>query len=305
MDKIHKALVSSWVVFIVCIFVFLAFRFQDGWSNIGFWGSTLLQIIVAISLLLLNNIFTIIRRRTFLPTLFYLIPVGCNPVFNLDFESSVLAFMMMVNYLFLFYTYHNPDSQLNALNISLLLVCGSFIRPQLLLFFPIFWLGFYWLRSFNLRVFLANLVGIVIIYLFLFTVCIYLEDWWMFPGFLPEPGEIFIISKPKLSNYEWISLGIILVAYIFAGFNLFVSGISEKVRTLSFLKYMYVSSFLIFFMAFVQSEYRSFWELIAYISVALVLAHYFTLATKLYIKILMLVFILALLTLGFLQHFST
>ena len=140
MDKIHKAFISSWVVFIVCVFVFLAFRFQDDWRNVNLWGSTLFQIMVAISLLVLNNIFTIIRRRTLLPALFFLIPVGCNPVFNLDFEGSALAFMMMVNYLFLFYTYHNPDSQLNALNISLLLVCGSFIRPQLLLFFPIFWL---------------------------------------------------------------------------------------------------------------------------------------------------------------------
>ena len=155
-----------------------------------------------------------------------------------------------------------------------------------------------------MRVFLANLVGIVVICLVLFTVCVSWYKWWMFPGFLPEFEKIFIISKPELSNYEWISLGIILIAYIFAGFNLFVSGISEKVRTLSFLKYMYVSSFIIFFMAFVQSEYRSFWELIAYISIALVLAHYFTLANKLYIKILMQVFIFALLTLGFLQHFS-
>ncbi|GHT62227.1 hypothetical protein AGMMS50239_14970 [Bacteroidia bacterium] len=303
-EKIHKAFVSNWVVLIACIFVFWAFRLQGDWGNLNLWISTLLQITIALFLLNLNNIFTIIQRRTLLPALFYLIPVGCNPIFNLDWKGSLAALLMMVNYLFLFNTYQKSNSQLNALNISLLLVLGSFIHPLLLLFFPLFWLGFYWFRSFNLRVFLASLTGIVTVYLIIFTWCIYRDDWGMFLSFLPKPEEIFSIREPNLSNYEWISLGIIWVASIFAGYNLFVSSISEKVRTVSFLKYMYVSSFLIFFMAFVQSEYRSFWELIAYISIALVLAHYFTLTNKLYIKILMLVFIFALSVLGLLQHFS-
>jgi hypothetical protein len=291
-------------VFIACVFVFLIFRLQGDWSNPNFWAITLIQIGIALFLLQLNNIFSIIRRRTLLPALFYLLLAGCNPVFNLDWKSGLVALLMMVNYLFLFHAYQKPDSQLNALNISLILVLGSFLRPQLLLFFPIFWFGFYWFRSFNLRVFLASLIGIVAVYLIIFAWSIYQDDWRMFLSYLPEPEEIFFAYKPNLSNYEWINLGIILFVYIFAGYNLYVSDISERIRTVSFLKYMYVSSFLVFFMAFAQSEYRSFWELIAYISIAMVLAHYFTLTNKLSIKILMLIFILGQLILGFLQHFS-
>ncbi|GHT60869.1 hypothetical protein FACS189451_01730 [Bacteroidia bacterium] len=303
-DKIHKFFVSNWGVFIACVLVFLAFRLQGDWDNINLWVSTLLQIILALSLLNLNNIFTIIRRRTLLPALFYLILVGCNPVFDLDWKGALVALLMMINYLFLFHTYQKPDSQLNALNISLLLVLGSLLWPQFLLFFPVFWLGFYWFRSFNLRVFLASLVGIIVVYLIIYAWSVYRDDWWMFLDYLPKPEEIFAIHEPNLSNYEWISLGIIFLASIFAGFNLFVSNISEKVRTVSILKYMYITSFLIFFMAFVQSEYRSIWESVGYISIALILAHYFTLTNRLYIKILMLVFILAMLVLGGLQHFS-
>lgn len=302
-DKIHKTFVSGWGIFIACVLVFLAFRLQGDWSNINLWTSLLIQIGIALFLLQLNNIFTIICRRTLLPALFYLVLVGCNPIFNLDWKGSLIALLTMVNYLFLFHAYQKPDSQLNALNISLLLVLGSLLWPQFLLFFPVFWLGFYWFRSFNLRVFLASLVGVIVVYLIIFAWSIYRDDWRIFLDYLPKPEKIFPVREPDFSNYEWISLGIILFVFIFAGFNLFVSRISEKVRTISFLKYLYITSFLIFFMAFVQSEYRSIWELVGYVSVALILAHYFTLTNKLYIKVLMLVFIIALLFFGFLQHF--
>jgi len=301
--KIHKAFIANWIIFVICVCIFLAFRFWSDWSNFNLWITTLMQVGIALSLLQLNHIFTIIHRRTLLPALFYLILVGCNPIFSLDWKGSLVAFLMVVNYLFLFHTYQKPDSQLNALNISLILILWGFFWPPFLLFFPIFWIGFHWFHSFNLRVFLASLIGIVVIYLFIFVWCIYQGDWGMFLPFLPKPEEVFPFQKPYLSNYELITLGVILFTYIFAGLNLFVVSISEKVRTISLLKYMYISSFFIFAMAFVQSEYRSYWELIAYISFALVLAHYFTLTNKLYIRILMLLFILALLFLGFLQHF--
>jgi hypothetical protein len=303
-DKIHKAFVSGWVAFIACVLVFLAFRSHGDWNNPGLYGVTAIQIAIALFLLSLNNIFSIIRRRTLLPALFYLVLVGWNPIFNYDWNSGIVTLLIMVNYLFLFYAYQKPNSQLNALNISLILVLGSFFRPQLLLFFPIFWIGFYWFQSFNLRVFLASLTGIVAVYLIIFAWSIYQDDWQMFLAAIPKPEEIFFAGEPHLPNYEWIGFGIILFVLIFAGLNLFVLSISEKVRTVSFLKYMYVSSFIFLFLAFVQSEYRSCWESIAYIPISLILAHYFTLANKLYIKILMLLFIFSLLALGGLQQFA-
>jgi len=303
--KVHETFVSNWIAFVASVCVVLAFRFWSDWSNFTLWGNTLVQIGIAFFLLQLDHIFTIIRRRTLLPMLFYIILVGCNPIFDFSLRSSLAALLMMVNYLFLFQTYQKPDSQLNALNISLILVLGSLFWPQYLLFFPIFWVGFYRFHSFNFRVFLASLIGIFVVYLFVFAWGIYQNDWQMFFSFLPKPEEIFSISKPNISDYEWISLGVILFTYIFAGFNLFIVSISENIKTISFLKYLYVSSFFIYAMSFVQSEYRSYWESIAYISIALVLAHYFTLTNKLYVKILMLIFLLTLLIVRFLQYFST
>jgi len=306
--KIHNAFVSNWIILAICICVFLVYRLQGNWTNIEFLASTLIQVGIALFLLQFNTIFVIIHRRTLLPALFYIILVGSSLIFNLEWKANLGALLMLVNYLFLFQTYQKPDSQLIAFNISLLLTLGSFLQPQFLLFFPVFWIGFYWFRSFNLRVFFASLTGIVVVYLFIFVWCIYQDDWKIggkeFLTFLPKSEDVFPVRELNISNYKWINLGIILFTYIFAGFNLFVASISEKIRTISYLKFLYVSSFFIFAMSFVQSKYQSFWELTAYISIALILAHYFTLTNKTYVKSLMLLFLLALITMRLIQHFS-
>lgn len=297
-EKIYRAVVTNWVVLFAFIFVFLAFRLHGDWSNTHLWLTALIQIGIALFLLQLNNIFSIIRHHTLLPAIFYLLFAGCNPVFSLDWKGSSAAFLMMVNYLFLFRAYQKPNPQLYALNISLVLVLGSFLQPQLLLFFPLFWFGFHWFRSFNMRVFLASLTGIFAVFLIVFAWSVFRNDWQMFLPYLPKPEEIFSIYEPDLSIYEWINLGIVLLVYVFAGYNLYVSDISERIRTVLFLKYIYLFSFLILFMAFVQAECRSFWELVAYISISLILAHYFTLTEKFSVKTVMLIFMLGLLTLG-------
>jgi hypothetical protein len=292
--------VHNWAVFIICIFTFFVSRLSAGggdWSAPALWITALIQVGIALSLLLWNNTFSIIHRRTLLPALFYLLFAGCSPIFNFDWKSSLAVLLVIVNYLFLFQSYHKPDSQLNALNISLVLVLGSFLRPQMLLFFPLFWCGFFRFRSFNLRVFLASLTGIFALVLCIWI--IYLNDRLAFPFVLPQPEEIFHISKPVLTVYEWINLATVLSIYIFAGYKLYTFDVSEKIRTIIYLKYLYFSTFFMLFMALSQPEYRSFWELTAYLPISIVFAHYFTLTGKLPVKILMLLFMIAQLLWGF------
>jgi hypothetical protein len=301
--KIYRAFVSDWVMLIACVLAFLVFRLQGDLSEVNLWICTLLQIGIASSLLLINSIFSIIRRRTLLPAFFYLLLTGWNPIFSYDLTGSIATLLTILNYWFLFTAYQKSDSQLNAFNISLILVLCSFFQPQLLLFFPLFWIGFYWFQSFNLRVFLASLMGIVAVYWIIFAWSIYLDDRQILIAMLPKQEKILFINEFYLSDYERISFGIILFILIFSGFNLFILSISEKVKTVSFLKYMYVSSFIFLLLALAQNEYRSYWESVLYIPVSLIFAHYFTLANKLIVKILMLLFIFSFWALGVLQNF--
>jgi len=306
--KIHHAFVSSWILLAILICAYFFLRLQGKWDNIDLLASTLIQVGIALLLLQFNDIFAIIHRRTLLPAFFYIILAGSSLLFNLDWRTNLATLLIVINYVFLFQTYQKPDSQQNAFNISLLLALGIFLQPQLLLLFLLFWIGFYWFYSFNLRVFLASLTGVVLVYLFIFAWCIYQDDWkigWKeFLTFLPKSGDVFSFRDVTIPPYRWVNLGIILLIYIFAGFNLFVTSISENIKTVSFLKFLYISSFFVLAMAFLQSRNQSFWELAAYISIALILAHYFTLTNKTYVRVLMILFMLTLFTVKLVQHFS-
>jgi hypothetical protein len=285
------------------MFAFLAFRLQGDWTEINLWVCTLLQIAAALLLLLLNGAFSLIRNRTFLPAIFYLLLTGWNPIFHYDLVGSITTLAITLNYLLLFNTYQKRNSQFNAFNISLILLLGGFFHPTLLLFLPLFWIGFYWLWSLNLRTFLASLIAIVSIYWIGFAWSIYRQDWSIFLILLPNLEDVFFVNMLSLSYYEWIGFGIVSLILIFAGLNLFVLSSSEKLQTGVFFKFLYVSACIFLLLSLAQSEYRAYWGAIAYIPVSLIFAHYFTLTNQLIIKFLMLLFIFSFWWLGYLHNF--
>ncbi|GHT85206.1 hypothetical protein FACS189420_6840 [Bacteroidia bacterium] len=291
-DKIHKAFVSGKAVFFIILLGFIASRLYDAngdWDNPSLWGGTIIQIGIALLLLQLNHVFTIIRSRTLLPALFYLTFTACSLPFTSDLTGSIAALCVVLSCFFLFHAYQEPESQIYALNMGILLTLGSLLWPQLLFFFPVFWYGFYHFRSLNFRVFLASITGIMAVYLFILAWSVYAEDWGVFLSFLPDFHELFSVQKPDFTLPEWIILCFTLLVYIFAGFNLFVSDLSEKIRTVSILRYLYFSSFIIFAPFLLQSENKSHWTLIIFIPVALLFSHFFTLSNKKLVKYGMLI----------------
>jgi hypothetical protein len=301
-EKIHKAFVNSRILFFAVVLIFVVVRLSlagAALTNPAFWGSMLIQIGIALLLLQLNHIFTIIRERTFLPAIFYLFFVGSHIAFSSDISGSIATLCVVLSYLFLFHSYQNPDSQIRALNITLILVLGSLLWSPLLLFLPIFWYGFYYLRSLNFKVFFSCVTGFLIIYLFLFTWGIYVDDGQFFLSYLPNLGELFVLQQPDFNSEEWLVIGFTLIICIGAGFNLFLAGVSEKIRAISILRYLYFSSFIILALLLFQSNYKSQWALIWYIPVAMLTAHFFTLSNKRFVKYLMLFHLVFFLVMGF------
>jgi hypothetical protein len=290
-EKIHKSFISNKLLFFIIVIGFVAFRLYDAnsdWNNPYLWGSTLIQISIALLLLQLNHIFTIIRNRTLLPTLFYLMLAGWSPLFSFDLTGSIAALCIALSYFFFLQSYHEPESQINALNIAILLTLGSLLWNQLLFFFLIFGYGFYRFRSFNFRVFMAGIVGFVAIYLIIFTWSIYQEDWEIFLSLLPDPKILFRTQWPDLTLWEWIVVGFTLFIYILSGINLFVSDLSEKIRTVSTLNYLYFLILIIFFLLLLQSENKTQWALVLFIPLSIQISHLFTLSNKRFVQYLML-----------------
>jgi len=304
-EKIHKQLLTSKLLLFIIVFAFVALRLYsigNQFDNISFWACLLIQIGIALFLLQLNHIFNIIQERTFLPAVFYLLFTGINPVFYNDWKGSIAALCLVLCYYFLFNSYQKPNSQINAMNISILLVLGSLLWSPLLIFFPVFWIGFYRFQCFNMRVFFANLIGLVIVYLFIFTWSIFQGDKTIFFSFLPNFGWLFTDYKLNFTVLEWIAYGFILLIFIIIGIYLFFIYISEKVWTFSALSYLYLSSFIIFLFLFVRSEYKSTLGLICFVPVSILTGHFFSRTNKKSIYFLLLVFFLFFLGIGIAQY---
>ena len=303
--KIHKLFLLNKLLLFTIVAAFIAVRLystDNQWINLFLWGSMVIQIGIAFFLLLLNHTFNIIQIRTFLPAIFYLLFTGINPVFYYDLKGSVAALCFVLCYHSLFISHQKPLSQNNALNISLLLVLGSLLWSPLLFFFPVIWIGFHRFQCFNVRIFFANLSGFVIVYLFIFTLSIFQGDENIFFSLLPRSDTLFIFQKPELTILEWIYWGLLFFSYLIIGLYLYIFDISERVWTISTLKYFYFSAFISFIFFILQSEYKSTWGLIASIPVAFLCGHFFSHTNKRSIHYMLLIFFLLFIGIGIAQQ---
>ena len=282
-EKIHSQLLSSKSLLFTIIFAFVAIRLYPLYNqldNLSLWGSLLIQLGIALFLLQLNSIFNIIQRHTFLPALFYLLFIGSNPVFFCDLKGSVAALCVVWAYYYLFNSYQKPKSQTNAMNISILLVFGSLFWPPLLFLFPIFWIGFYYFHCFNARMFFASLTGFLIVYLFVLAWSLFWKDQNAFTSLLPQFDALFFIQKPNFTIAEWLTCGVLMLVSLLAGLHLFFSNISERIWTIAVLNYFFLSVFILFIFYFLQSKYKSTWELINYVPIAFLIGHFFSRSNK-------------------------
>ncbi|MDR0681512.1 MAG: DUF6427 family protein [Dysgonamonadaceae bacterium] len=280
--KIHKSFVSNRFPLILSIIVFIVLRLlgNENRTSATLWGITIIQIIIAISLLYLNTTFVIIRQRTLLPAFFYLLFTGTEPLLFYDIKGSISALIIVFCLFFLFATYQKTESQAYIFNISILLTLGSFLWTPLLFFFPLFWYGMYRFRSLNIRTLFAGIIGFFMIYLFIFTWSILKNDLSIFLDSFPDFNNSWNIYLFKFNLKEWIIAGFITILFIFSGAKIFMSGVAEKVRAMATLSYLYFFAFLIFIFFLFQNNGEKGWILILYIPVSFLISHFFTLSYK-------------------------
>ncbi len=278
----HNSLVSGRFAVIVFILLTLVMRMAtlSSWNDPTFWITSFLQVVVSLVLVQANHIFAIIRNRSMLPAVFYLLMTGSNPALYNAFDGSVAAFGVILSLIFLFDSYQVRDSQVNAFNIALSLgICSLLWSPVLCLLLFI-WYGFYKFRCLNYKTFFATLIGIYVVYLFLFSWYFYQDN---LPGFLeyvPDYRTFFSFRQVSVTYYDMAVIVFLSGLFVICGFNLFVSGISEKIRNSTILKFLYVLAAGVLVLMIIQSDWKLNWMLILYMPVSFVLSHYFTLSNS-------------------------
>ncbi|MDR3060905.1 MAG: DUF6427 family protein, partial [Dysgonamonadaceae bacterium] len=264
LKQIHHSLISGWftvIVFILLVFI-MRLLSQPDWNDPAFWAAFLLQVTISLALLQVNHTFTIIRSQTILPALFYLLMTGGTPLFYTAWQGSIAAFGVLICLIYLFGSYQKPASQLNALNIGLILTFCSFVWPPVLLLFPFIWYCFYAFRSLNFRTFFATIIGIMTVYLFVFAWNIYHGGIRNFFEMLPQWQEFLVIHPFSLDSLDILVFVLLAVLFVISGFDIFVSGLSEKIRARTYLKYLYLTTICITVVMNLQSEWKANWTLI-------------------------------------------
>ncbi|MDR0799431.1 MAG: hypothetical protein LBN18_06710 [Dysgonamonadaceae bacterium] len=282
LQQFHKSFVVKRTALVVTILVFIFSRFlqMTEANQLILWGSTIIEISTALGLLFLSNRFINIRHRTLLPAVFYLLLMGAGASSFENWDICIASVCMLFCLFFLFASYQQVYSQGSALNIALILTVGSFAWPPLLWFFPVFWYGMYQFKSLNFRSFFASLIGFLVVYLFIFTWSVYSNDLSFFWNNLPDWQDLIQIQSFYFTIGEYVLLGYLVILLISSGFNIFISRISEKIKVLKTLSFLYLVCILVFVALFLQPNGKDEWFAIHCMTLSFLVSDLFTVADK-------------------------
>lgn len=276
--KAHQSLVAGEIILVAGILLAVVMRLiarPDIILQREAYLSSGIQFILSLSLLLLNNEFMIIKKKTYLPTVFFLLFSSYNTIYYNDLKGSIAAFSLFIGLFFVLNSYQKEHSQFQAFNVSLFLTIGSMFWPPLIYLFPMIWYGFYKLMSFNVKTFLSSVFGILGVYLFVLGWCLYADDYRLLLRFLPSK-EFVELHAFNFSLLEIIVWAYTLVLLIISGISTYMFGLSEKIRTVKYLQYLFLLALYIFAILMWRSDLKGSVALVFYLPASLVIAYHFT-----------------------------
>lgn len=223
-----------------------------------------------------NVALVLIREKTLLPFLFYVLFISTNPDFLPLKSTSLGVFCLILAMYQLFIGYHDPEAKETSYNAALLVGIGSVLWVHLLWFLPLFWVGMWNFRSLTMRTFLASLLGVATVYWFVLGWCVWQKDFT--PLTLPF-SVLFKIRFLAIGNIvflDWINILIIAAITVIASVNILSHEVEDSLRSrqyLSFLISMALWAFALYFLYEQSSE--EFLET-ACVPSSILIAHFFS-----------------------------
>jgi hypothetical protein len=250
------------------------------------FGLTLLNVFL---LSQVNNRFTIIRSRTFLPTIIFLVLMSSMSETHLSNGSNLALTIIIFSLFYLFRMARDRNASEQAFMGSFLISLSSIIINPLIFIIPVCWIGFMMFQSFSLRTFLASIFGAIAPWI------IYIAGEAMFLGKI-DVGNIFILNPVLEFNpttiplHEVIYFGTLLAIFIVCTVGMFSLSNSDAIHTrnkLNFMLFLIIS--LIMLAVIFRSQFSSFLPIIVLIF-SLLVSHPLTLKQNNFYGIIFLIF---------------
>ena len=241
--------------------------------------SGIITLLNAFLLAQFNNKYTIIRTRTFLPILIFLLLMSSWNETHLLNGSHFALTLFILALFFFFEMYREPNASEHAFMGSFLISTASLMVHPLVFVIPVCWLGFIMLKSLSLRTFLASIFGTLTPWI-LYISGIYIIN----PKFdISKIYNIFNITiniDYSLSSYSLptIIYFVVLVIFMIIGLlGLSSSTHSDAVHTRTKINFIMLLFFAITIIGFLfKDEFASTLPLIA-LFYSILISHPFTL----------------------------
>ena len=223
-----------------------------------------------------NYVLVLIREKTMLPFLFYVLFISTNPDFFPLKSTSVGVFCLILAIYQLFTTYHDPEAREKAYSAALLIGIGSLLWVHLLWFLPLFWLGMYNFRSLTSRTFIASLLGVATVYWFLLGWCVWQRDFMLFNVPFSTLFKVRLLATDGIVLLDWISIMAIALLTVVASLNIVMHDTEDSLRSRQFLSFLIAMSVWAFSLYFLYDQVSEEFLETACVPASILIAHFFT-----------------------------
>lgn len=272
--------------------VFKNFFKEFGVNNFIFtlFVSFLLTIVNTILIQQINNAYFIIRTRTFLPILIFNILVAVGFRTHGLITAHIALTLSLLAVFFVFGMYRNKNAAEYAFLGSLFLALASFFVKPLLFLILIFWIGFFQLKSFSLRTFLASIIGLLLPWIFYFIFSLYFSsDYiWLTELFAGFEFSFRLFQQPL---NEIIYLATMLAILLISLAGLYSNLQSDSIQTRANIMFLSMLSFGIFVLFMLFNQYSILLAPLFAFVMALLLSHPFSLRHNNFYGVLFIIFI--------------
>ncbi len=178
-----------------------------------------LMLLNAILLRKFNEKFRLIRVRTFLPELVYVVLITSWLPLHSCYMAQISLLLILVIISIIFDAYWHRNATENAFLSFFLISILILILPEWIVLVPFLLLFFYLLRSYSFKVFLASILGTLPIFSFIFVYNYFLDD---------EFLNILNILK-KIIEPDWIQFdNLFIIIYVAILLLLFVLSFFQR-----------------------------------------------------------------------------
>ena len=223
-----------------------------------------------------NFIFTIIKAKTTLPFLLFLLLNSTNPDLFPVRPVSFVLFLLMFAIFELFRSYQNPDAVNRMFNMMVYLGTGSLIWPHLLLFIPVFFVGMYIFRIWNVRSLAASLLGLFTVCWFVLGWCIMKHDYAVFINLIQCLSDIRFFITQESWLIERLAPLCTFLLMIIVYIQISILEHENTIRTRHFLSWLLIFGVVAFVLSLVYTSGFDDFLYVFYLSVTFILSYFFS-----------------------------